>query len=116
MEKKHEKVSDRMEALRMRLSALANGTVSLEMLSKAMVGQMDGLAKSGQEASFNAAHLRKLFTGDYREAEKLASVAMDEQLQKEKCKNCEEGPEASAWSLHLNALVAAVALSLTCMW
>lgn len=101
-----------MQVLRMRLAALANGTVSLEMLSKAMVGQMNGLATSGQETSFNAAHLRKLFTGDYREAEKLASVAADTELQKEKCKDC--SVEALAWSPHLSALVAAVALGLAC--
>jgi hypothetical protein len=105
MDKKYGTVQDRMQVLKMRLAALANGTVSLEMLSKAMVSQMGGVAKQGQEVAFNAAHLRKLFTGDYREAEKLASVATDTQLQKEKCKNCGEDVEALATSSHLSMLV-----------
>jgi len=94
MDAKHEKVQDRMQALKMRLAALANGTVSLQLLSKAMVGQMSGLAKQGEGMSFNAAHLRKLFTGEVREAEKLESVATDEQVAKEKCKDC---GEAKSW-------------------
>jgi len=108
MDKKQEMAQGRMEALKMRLAALSNGTVSLALLSKAMVGQMSGLAKQGEDMSFNAAHLRKLFTGEVREAEKLSSVAADEQLAKEKCKDC-----AAAWSSHLSVLVA---LGLVSVW
>jgi len=92
-----------MQALRMRLAALANGTVSLEHLSKAMIGQMNGAAAGAAGTSFNAAHLRKLFTGEIREAQKLGSVAMDAELAKKKCEDCIEN---QAWSSHLSVLVA----------
>jgi len=95
MDKKQELVQDRMQQLRMRLAALANGTVSLELLSKAMVSQMNGLASAGETTAFNAAHLRKLFTGNAREAFKLAGVATDAEVARAKCKGCEE---AEGWS------------------
>lgn len=110
MDKKHEMVGDKIQQLRMRLASLANGTVSLNMMSKEMVKQMNGVAKAGEETSFNAAHLRKLFTGGVREAEKLASVAADTELAKEKCKDCKEN---SAWSSHVSALVI---LGFACVW
>jgi hypothetical protein len=91
MDKKHESVGERMQKLRMRLAKLANGTVSLELLSKSMVQMMGGVAQQGENVAFNAAHLRKLFTGEIREAEKLAAVATDEEVAHEKCKDCEEG-------------------------
>lgn len=110
MDKKAEMTSDRMMVLRMRLASLANGTVSLAMLSKAMVAQMGGVAGAASGTSFDAAHLRSLFTGEVREAEKLASVATDEQVAKEKCKDCAENGGVAP-PAHLSMLVA---LGLAC--
>jgi len=102
MDKKQELVGQRMQALRLRLAALSNGTVGLELMSKAMIAQMNGVAGNGEKTSFNAAHLRKLFTGEIREAQKLAGVATDAEVQKKKCESC---IQAKAWSAHLSMLV-----------
>jgi len=112
MEAKHTKMTERAQALRLRLAALSNGTVSLAMLSNAMVEQMNAVGADGQAQAFNAAHLRKLFTGDTLEAQKLAAVAMDAQLAKAKCKNC-EGAESAAWTTHFSGLLV---LALASMW
>lgn len=109
MDKKADMMNDKMMLLRMRLAGLANGTVSLEMLSKAMVSQMGGVAGAAAGTSFDAAHLRSLFTGEVREAEKLAAVATDEEVQKAKCKDC----GGAGWSAHLSSLIA---LSVSAMW
>lgn len=105
MDKKHESVEGRMQQLRQRLATLGNGTVTLEKLSNAMVEQMNGVAGAGEKVSFDAAHLRKLWTGEVREAEELEKVATDEQIAKRKCKSCIEN---GAWSRHLSAGVAIV--------
>jgi len=107
MDKKEEAMQDRVQALRMKLATLANGTVSLETFSKAMVSQMNGVSVAGEETAFNAAHLRKLFTGNVREAEKLASVATDTAVARKKCTNCEN----YSASTHLSALIAFAFLS-----
>jgi len=105
MDKKQELIQDRMENLKVRLSTLANGTVNLELLSKSMVGQLDGVAKAGEGVAYNAEHLRKLWTGDVREANKLASVATDEKIVQLNCKNCKGGIlESLAWSPHVSIL------------
>lgn len=103
MESKHDQVETRMQNLRIRLAKIANGTVSLNLLSRGMVAQMQGLARAGQDVAFNAAHIRKLFTGQIRDAEKLASIAADTQLAHEKCKDCDI--ENMAWSPHLSAWI-----------
>lgn len=107
MDKKQDLVVDRMEALKMRLSALANGTVNLATMSKAMIGQLNGVATAGEGTSYNAAHLRKLWTGEVREAEKLEVVATDEKIQRAACKDCADADAKpdSAWSSHLSVLV-----------
>lgn len=91
MDNKQTLIEDRMNNMKTRLADLANGTVSLELLSKGMVAQLDGVARAGEGTSYNAAHLRKLFTGDVRESQKLAQVATDEQVATLKCKDCEKG-------------------------
>jgi hypothetical protein len=101
LETKSEDIDGRMQAVRLRLAKVANGTVSLSLLSRGMLAQMEGLAKAGQDVAFNSAHIRKLFTGEIRDAEKLASVATDTQVAHEKCHDCEI--ENSGWSLHLGA-------------
>jgi len=96
MDKKQTLIEDRMSNLKTRLADLANGTVSLELLSKGMVAQLDGVARAGEGTSYNAAHLRKLFTGDIRESNKLAQVATDEAVAALKCKDCQNSGIVSA--------------------
>jgi len=90
MDNKQNLIEERMGNMRTRLSNLANGTVNLEMLSKGMIAQLDGVAKAGEGTSFQAAHLRKLFTGDVRESQKLEQVATDEAVASLRCKDCEK--------------------------
>lgn len=113
METKHEQVEDRMQALRLRLAKLANGTVSLSLMSKSMVAMAKKLASAGSDITFDASHMRKLFTGDIRTAEKLASTAADSIVAHEKCEDCKEAEgekseikNSAAWSSQLSALLA----------
>lgn len=106
LQTKAEDIDTRMQTLRIRLAKIANGTVSLNLLSRGMLAQMQGLASAGQELAFNSAHIRKLFTGELRDAEQLATVGTDEIAAHERCHDCEKEKENSAWSTQLNILTA----------
>lgn len=110
MDKKEERVNERMMGLRMRLAALANGTVSLQLMSKAMLNQLSGVDKKNADTASEAAHLRNLFTGNIREAEKLTAVAADTETAKEKCKDCQPS------QAHSTPLSALLALCLVGLW
>jgi len=94
MGKKSDLIDDDMEDLKMRLSKLANGTVSLSLLSKAMVSEMEKTAKEGGITAWEAAHMKGISLKDAREAEKLEAVALDTKVAAKKCKDCKE---ESAW-------------------
>jgi hypothetical protein len=113
LQTKGEDIEHRMQELRLRLATIANGTVSLSLLSRGMLAQMEGLAKNGQEVAYNSAHLRKLFTGEIRDAEKLSSVATDTLVAHEECEGCQKSAENAAWSTHLSALLS---LCLAAAW
>jgi len=109
MDKKQQLMQDNMEDLKVRLSNLANGTVSLGALSKVMIKQMNEVAEEDENTAFEAAHLKSVSNGDAREAEKLEAVATDAEAAKKECKDCAKG---SAIGSHISAL-SLVALALT---
>lgn len=88
MDKKQQLMQDNMEDLKVRLSSLANGTVSLGSLSKVMIKQMNEVAEEDENTAFEAAHLKSVSNGDAREAEKLEAVAVDAEAAKKECKDC----------------------------
>lgn len=103
MEKKLDMVDIRMGNMKQRLTTVGNGSQSLEMLSKGLVAQMNGVAWNADNAAYRAAHLRHLDTSNLREAEKLESVATEEKTAGEACKNCNGG--AVRTGIHFGALL-----------
>merc|ERR1719440_1507151 len=90
LETKQDNSESKMQELRIRLAKIANGSVDLQLMSKGMIAQMSGLARKGHELAYNATHLRKLFTGEIRDAEKLAAVEGDMVANAMKCEDCED--------------------------
>jgi len=90
MEKQHDDMREKLSNIRMRLAALTNNTVSLEMLSKAIVKHLNSDDYIAGQTATEAGHLAHLFTADLREAQKLNEVAKNAQLQKILCKDCKE--------------------------
>merc|ERR1719198_2728317 len=82
-------MTDKLEKVRGRLSVLTNGTVSLEMMSKALVKHLNSDNYIAGQTATEAGHLAHLFSGDLREAQKLNAVARDAKLAGQKCKDCE---------------------------
>jgi len=90
MEKQHDDMREKLSGIRMRLAALTNNTVSLEMLSKAVVKHLNSDDYIAGQTATEAGHLAHLFSADLREAQKLNEVAKNAQLQKLLCKDCKE--------------------------
>merc|ERR1719446_547234 len=75
----------------MRLARMANGSVNLKLFSHYLLHRLEDENRGADEMAFDAAHLRGLFTGELRDAQRLASVALDTMVAKERCEDCHEG-------------------------
>jgi hypothetical protein len=104
MESKHDAMQDKMSKIRLRLSALTNNTVNLEMLSKAVVKHLNSDNWVAGQSATEAGRLAHLFSGDLREAHRLNAVARDAHTFAKRCKNCidnfsERGAQVSVFLL-----------------
>jgi hypothetical protein len=109
MEKKHDDMREKLSDIRMRLAALTNNTVSLEMLSKAMIKHLNSDDYIAGQTATEAGHLSHLFSADLREAQKLNEVAKNAALAKAACKDCEDKPEIENSSRMLQVSILLVA-------
>jgi len=109
MEKQHDDMREKLSSIRMRLAALTNNTVSLEMLSKAVVKHLNSDDYIAGQTATEAGHLAHLFSADLREAQKLNEVARNAELAKRLCKDCNENEhveiENSSQMLQLSILL-----------
>jgi len=112
MQAKHDTMQDKMGRMRMRLAALTNSTVSLEMMSKAIVKHLNSDDWIAGQTATEAGKLAHLFSGDLREAQKLSAVAKDAETAKKKCKDCEN----SALRMHSLAILVPSLLGMMISW
>jgi hypothetical protein len=110
IESKHDAMQDKMAKIRMRLSTLTNGTVNLEMLSKAVVKHLNSDNWVAGQTATEAGHLAHLFSGDLREAQKLNAVARDAATAAKKCKDCAENLANPGVQISVFALASIAAL------
>lgn len=103
MDKKLDLLEDEKTNLKLRINNLANGTVSLGALSKAMVKGLQQTAKEGDATAFQVSHMKAVQHSEVREAEKLQAVAAEAQSAK---------LQGAAWTKHLSVGVVALILAL----